>query len=192
MRPYLRRADPALLRFIETHTTPEAVQWFINTLPYNACRDGYVCKSPAQVLEEGTAHCLEGGLLGHVALSAAGIPCSLVNLRAPGDIDHVILVYYTGGYVGSIAQSSLPGFKERPPIFPDVASLAADYSDAYGQQDGRDLLVAHSVPFDPAILGWWWLDTAESLEHIGELLDALPHRPIRKPDRARIARVLRQ
>lgn len=64
---------------IKSLNTPEKIQSYLDSLPYNHDTRPHTCFSPRLVLRHGCAHCMEGALLAAAALRAAGHPpsCSI-------------------------------------------------------------------------------------------------------------------
>src|SRR5947208_15048428 len=58
----------------QTHKTPERVQQFLRTLPYNREVDGETCYSFRRVIRENRAHCLEGALCAEAIVEQHGCP----------------------------------------------------------------------------------------------------------------------
>ena len=83
-------------------TTPVKIQRFLDDLCYNL-ETVDTCYSPRTVLRKGVAHCMEGAMLGAMALRRLGYPPLIVDLEAVRDSDHVLAVYRVNGYWGAVA-----------------------------------------------------------------------------------------
>src|SRR5579863_9468543 len=101
--------DPAERRTLRRLTSPARIQEFLDGLGYNTEPNGHTCYSPRMVLREKVAHCMEGAMLGAVALRMIGHPPLLVDLEAVRDTDHVLAVYRMKGFWGAVAKSDYSG-----------------------------------------------------------------------------------
>lgn len=190
-KPPLAAFTRAERRVIVRHRTPDAVQAFLNGLPYNTepPPGGATLRSFRGVVREGRAHCLEAALAAAVILEQHGHPPLVLSFESTDELDHVLFVYRRRGRWGSVARSRDPGLHGRRPVFATPRALALSYVDPY-------------VDFSGRITGYTVVDLRDLLPHydwrLSEknvwkaervLLDA-PHRPIRTPD-ARINRLRR-
>ncbi len=91
-------------------TSPEKIQRFLDQdIAYNIEPHGDTCYSPRTVLRKGMAHCMEGALMGALALRLLGHPPLLVDLEAVRDSDHVLAVYRANDRWGAVAKSDYSG-----------------------------------------------------------------------------------
>ena len=74
IRPALTEFTAAERRVINRLRTPDAVQHFLNELPYNMEPDGVTLRSFRGVIRHQTAHCLEAALSAAVILEQHGYP----------------------------------------------------------------------------------------------------------------------
>ena len=125
--------------------TPKGIQRLLDTLRYH---DADTAWSPRRVLQEGTAHCLEGAILAAAALRASGHPPLIFDLEATRDCDHVIAVYRVGGYWGSIAMSHFTGLRDRMPVYKTLRELAMSYFDDYFNLLGERTLRSFAGPLN--------------------------------------------
>lgn len=72
--------------------TPHRIQRFLDSIPYPAGEEN---RSPAEVLRQRQAHCLDGGLFAATALRLIGYPPLILDIQPdPGqDDDHVLALY---------------------------------------------------------------------------------------------------
>ena len=130
-------------------TTPAKIQAFLDhEIGYNLEPDGDTCYSPRLVLKHGVAHCMEGALLGAAALSMLGHPPLLVDLEAVRDTDHVLAVYRSGGYWGSVAKSDYSGLRSREPVYRSIRELVMSYFEHYYNPAGEKTLRGYSRPIN--------------------------------------------
>ena len=95
------------------------------------------------------------------------------------DDDHVIAVYRTDGFWGSIGKSNYAGLRFRSPVYRTLRELALSYFEHYYNLKGEKTLRAYSRPvnltrFDR--IGW--MTSEEALWAIPEHLVEISHTPI--------------
>ncbi|HLK31436.1 MAG TPA: hypothetical protein VKT29_00020, partial [Terriglobales bacterium] len=78
---------PAELRQMRALKTPHGIQRFLDKIDYHLADTAW---SPRRVLQEGTAHCLEGAIFAAAALRVIGYPPLVIDLEAERDTDHVV------------------------------------------------------------------------------------------------------
>ncbi len=128
-------------------TTPAKIQHFLDhEIGYNIEPHGETCYSPRMVLRERVAHCMEGALLGALALHLLGHPPLLVDLEAVRDSDHVLAVYRVKGYWGAVAKSDYSGLRSREPVYRTIRELAISYFEHYFNPAGEKTLRTYSRP----------------------------------------------
>jgi hypothetical protein len=183
---------PAERRVIARCRTPNAVQRFLNHLPYNdePPPGGATLRSFRGVVRRRTAHCLEAALAAAVILEQHGYPPLVLSFESIDELDHVLFVYQHRGRWGSIARSRDPGLHGRRPVFRTARALALSYVDPYIDYHGR--ITGYTVVDLRTLLGDydWRLSEKNVWKAERVLLDA-PHRPIRSSD-ARIDRLRRR
>src|SRR5689334_3314224 len=88
-------------------STPNKIQDFLDSIPFNFETRGATLMSPRRVLRAQKAHCIEGALLAAAALSYHGRTPLLLDLRvSSGDLDHVVALYKENGYWGAISKTN--------------------------------------------------------------------------------------
>jgi hypothetical protein len=132
-------------------TTPAKIQQFLDQdIGYNREPRGATCYSPQTVLRKREAHCMEGALLGAMALRKLGYPPLLVDLEAVRDSDHVLAVYRVNGHWGAVAKSDYAGLRSREPVYATIRELAMSYFEHYYNPAGEKTLRAYSRPVNLA------------------------------------------
>lgn len=117
--------------------TPQAVQRWLNMLPYNSEKDGETQRSFRQVVRTRKAHCMEAALGAAVILEQHGYPPLIMSIESIDLLDHVLFVYKSNGRWGSVARSRDPGLHGRKPVFSSPRALAMSYVDPYVDATGR-------------------------------------------------------
>ena len=179
-------------KVLQSLKSPAAIQRFLDQeIGYNQEPDGHTCYSPRSVLRKRVAHCMEGALLGALALRELGYPPLLVDLEAVRDTDHVLAVYRERGHWGAVAKSDYSGLRSREPVYRTLRELVMSYFEHYFNPAGEKTLRAYSRPvnlrrFDK--IGW--IAREEDVWEIPNYLCDIPHTAIlaRGMDR-RIARM---
>src|SRR5438445_653444 len=133
-------------RLIRRCPTPEQVQRFLRSLPYNWERGGDTLRSFREVARRGTAQCLEAALVAAVILEQHGYAPLVVSFESKDGIDHVIYVFRRRGPAphgagrgpwGSVARSRDAGLHGRRPVFRTIRELVWSYFDPYVDFTGR-------------------------------------------------------
>ena len=165
-------------------STPAKIQQFLDEeIGYNREPRGATCYSPQTVLRKREAHCMEGALLGAMALRKLGYPPLLVDLEAVRDSDHVLAVYRVHGRWGAVAKSDYAGLRSREPVYATVRELAMSYFEHYYNPAGEKTLRAYSRPvnlarFDRPLA---WMTTSDEVWDIPGHLCVVPHTRILAP-----------
>ena len=198
-RPSGRRGAPAVTapplsaftaaerRVIRRLRTPQAVQRFLNALPYNTepPPGPALLRSFRGVIRHHTAHCLEAAISCAVILEQHGYPPLVMSLESVDGLDHVIFVYRSRGRWGSVARSRDPGLHGRKPVFRSLRRLAESYFEGFIDTTG--CLRAYGV-VDLRVLGNYnWRLATGNVWKVERMLFEIPHRPIRRRSRARVA-----
>ena len=77
IRTFERRLSPKLLKTWRALTSPLAIQAYLDSIPYVAVD---LDRSPLRVLQDGQAHCLDGGLFAALALQRLGYRPLILDL----------------------------------------------------------------------------------------------------------------
>jgi hypothetical protein len=164
-------------------STPDAVQRWLNALPYNTepPPGGPTLRSFRGVVRTGTAHCLEAALAAAVVLEQHGHPPLVLSFESIDELDHVLFVYRENGRWGSVARSRDPGLHGRRPVFRTARALASSYIEPYVDFTGR--ITGYAV-VDLRVLGAYdWRLSDRNIWKVERLLIAHPHRRIHTSDR---------
>src|SRR2546427_10243358 len=96
-------------RIIRRCRTPEQVQRFLRSLPYNWERGGDTLRSFREVVRRGTAQCLEAALVAAVVLEQHGPPPPGGRFESKDGIDHVIYALRRRGRGGGVGPPAAGG-----------------------------------------------------------------------------------
>ena len=164
------------LQQLEPLSSPEAVQRFLDAIPYNPLS---TCRSPQRVLRDRTANCTEGALFAAAALSLLGEPPLLIDLRAVRDDDHVIAPFRRRRRWGALSKSNFSGLRYRSPIFRSVESLVHSYFDQFFNLRRELSMRSFSRPMSLATKRFsGWQFRCDELDDICDHLDTFVHWPI--------------
>src|SRR5262249_37670541 len=166
-------------RLIARLRTPDAVQRWLNGLPYNTepPPGRATLRSFRGVVRHHTAHCLEAALAAAVVLEQHGFPPLVISFESIDELDHVIFAYRQKGRWGSVARSRDPGLHGRKPVFATPRALAASYLDPYVDLTGG---ITGYVLVDLRVLDPYdWRLANRNIWKAERLLLDTPHRPLR-------------
>jgi len=169
---------PRERRLIARLRTPDAVQRFLNSLPYNTepPPGRALLRSFRGVVRHRTAHCLEAAITAAVILEQHGYPPMVMSLESIDELDHVVFVYQLRGRWGSVARSRDPGLHGRRPVFRTLRHLALSYFDPF--IDATGCIKAYGT-VDLRVLGNYdWRLSSRNVWKVERLLFQIPHRPI--------------
>jgi len=167
-------------RLVHRLRTPNAVQRWLNSLPYNTENEGDTMRSFRGVVRTGTVHCLEAAISAAVILEQHGYTPLVLGFESVDLLDHVIFIYRTHTGWGSVARSRDPGLHGRKPVFATPRALALSYAEGYVDYTGR--LKGYTV-VDLRVLGKYdWRLSPKNVWRVERLLLELPHRKITSSD----------
>jgi hypothetical protein len=170
---------PRERRIIETANTPERVQRWLESLPYNHEERGETLRTFRGVVRTHEAHCLEAALSAATILEQHGYPPTVLDLESKDDIDHVVFLFRDGSKVGSVARSRDPGLHGRKPVFRSVRGLVFSYVDPYVDRTGR--INGYGI-LDLRTLRADWRLSPRNVWAVQQALIEFPHRPFRSSD----------
>ena len=160
-------------------STPQKIQDFLNTFPFNFEKKGETHSSVKLSLERGTLHCFEGALVAACALWIQGRKPLLLDLKASKeDMDHTVALFKEGNKWGAISKTNHGVLRYREPIYKSVRELVMSYFHEYFLNNGKKTLRSFSKPFDLTRVDTDWLHTDENLAHLAHVLDKSPHTDI--------------
>jgi hypothetical protein len=178
------RLPVALRKTFRELKQPAAIQAYLESLPYIAEeRD----RSPLNVMLDGQAHCLDGGLFAALALWRIGYTPLLLDLvpEAGMDDDHVLALYRVDGLWGAVAKSNYPNLRFREPVYRSLRELTMSYFEHFYDLERRKTLRGYTRPFhlerfpDPA---WTWDE--EVVKTVSRRFYALKSIPLISPKSA--------
>ncbi len=170
------------LQLLKSLNTPDKVQNFLNSLPFNFEKRGETHRSVRETLKSGEAHCFEGALLASACFSLQGRKPILLDLKViRPDFDHVVALFRQDGKYGAVSKTNHAILRYREPVYRDVRELAMSYFHEYFLFDGRKTLRSFSKPFDLSRYKSEWLTSGENLAYIAHDLDKSPHIQILTP-----------
>jgi hypothetical protein len=167
-------------RTIARLRTPNAVQAWLNDLPYNNERGGETLRSFRGVVRTGTSHCLEAALAAAVVLEQHRFPPLVLSFESTDLLDHVIFVYRGQHGWGSVARSRDPGLHGRKPVFVTPRALALSYFDGYIDFTGR--IKAYAVVDLRGLASYDWRLAEGNIWKVERMLLEWPHRRIASSD----------
>ena len=176
-------------RTIARLRTPNAVQAWLNDLPYNTEPGGETLRSFRGVVRTGTMHCLEAALAAAVVLEQHRFPPLVLSFESTDLLDHVIFVYRGQHGWGSVARSRDPGLHGRKPVFATPRALALSYFDGYIDYTGR--IKAYAVVDLRVLDPYDWRLGERNIWKVERMLLEWPHRRIASSDR-RVDRLRRR
>jgi hypothetical protein len=138
----LNEAQREILRGL---TSPARIQAYLDTTLY---RPEYSNLSPLRVMQEGKAHCLDGGVFAAAALRRLGYPPLLVDIFPdPGmDDDHVLAIYQRNGRYGAVAKSNFVGLRMREPVYATLRELVMSYFEQFYNINAVKTLRTYTMP----------------------------------------------
>lgn len=160
--------------------TPEKVQGWLRSLPYNYERRGETLRTFRVVARLGTAHCLEAALTAATVMEAHGYPPLLLDMESIDDLDHVVFLFRRGSRWGTVAKSRDPGLFGRKPVFRSPRDLVWSYFDPYIDLTGR--INGYGVLDLRALRRVDWKRSGRNVWAVQDALIGMPHRRLRSSD----------
>jgi hypothetical protein len=162
--------------------SPAKIQDYLNSLPFNFEKKGDTCMSPRRVMQEKTAHCMEGAMFAAAALEFHGEKPLVLDLRSsvrPYDYDHVVAVFKKFNCFGAISKTNHGVLRYREPIYKTTRELALSYFHEYFLHTGQKTLREYSDPLDLSCFNKLeWRTSKKDLFEIPEFLDTTKHHKI--------------
>lgn len=119
----------------ELRGRPSAVQSWLDALRLDMRNVGRTLRSFRGVVEQGSAHCIEGALAAAFALRRPS--AVLLDLRSEDLLDHVVLAWPGACGWGALGKSNVPGLQGRRAVYRSLRDLAWSYVDPYVDETGR-------------------------------------------------------
>jgi uncharacterized protein YbcI len=175
------------INIISKLNTPNKIQDFLDSLPFNFEKGGETYMSPLKMLRAKKAHCFEGAVFSALCLTYHNFENFLIDLKVKDtkkDSDHVISVFvlrdgsqkYSKKYYGATSKTNHSILRFRDPIYKSLRELVMSYYNEYYIDSGEKTLFSFSKPFDI-----WdkfktdWIAEERDLDQIAEALDESPH-----------------
>ncbi len=160
--------------------TPDKIQTYLDSIPFNYEHNGETCMSPESVIKNKKAHCLEGAMLAAAALMQTGEKPLVMSLKVRNDdYDHVVALYKRNGYWGAISKTNHAVLRYRDPVYKTIRELALSYFHEYFlTKNGEKTLVGYSRPINLNRFGKSWVSKKENLWKIAETIFDMKHVPI--------------
>jgi hypothetical protein len=181
---FKEKLSPEERRLVAGLNTPARIQAFLDELIYP---EGEKNRSLVDVLRQGKAHCLDGGLFAAAALRLLGYPPLVLDMQPePGtDDDHVIAIYRSKGCWGSVAKSNYSGLRLREPVYRTLRELVMSYfEDSFNMARQKTLRTytrpVNLVRFDRQE----WMTEASGVDAVEAYLKTARLIPILKPGQA--------
>jgi hypothetical protein len=157
---FIERLEPSQRKLFAGLTSPARIQGFLDEIKYSGENTNHCFPN---VLRDGKAHCLDGGLLGAAALRRLSYPPVIVDLLPePGtDDDHVLVIFREHGRLGAVAKSNFAGLRYREPVYRSVRELVMAYFEDFYNVNGERTLRSYTVPLwleKLDYLEWMWKD----------------------------------
>ncbi len=168
------------LKILKRLDTPAKIQDFLDKMKINFEENGDTFLSPMSVLKKKSCHCVEGAVLGALALRVNGFPPLLLDLTAvKDDFDHVVAVFKKYGKWGAISKTNHAVLRYREPIYNSTRELAMSYFHEYFDDKGKKNLRSYSAPVNLKIFDKRdWMTAEEEIDYIPEYLADVKHFPI--------------
>jgi hypothetical protein len=151
MDPFDSYLTAPQLEIMQSLDSPYKIQAFLDGCLYPASEDN---RCPLRVLEDRTAHCLDGALFAAAALHRLGHQPRLVDLRPEpeADDDHLLAIFQVDGRYGALAKSNFTGLRMREPVYRGLRELVMSYFEGYFNVNGQKTLRGYTRPFNLASL----------------------------------------
>ncbi len=149
--------------FLKRLNTPEKIQTFLESIPFNHERGGNSLMTVKGVIEKRRAHCFEGAFLASACLMAMGEKPLIVSLKArKPDDDHIIVLFKHNGYFGALSKTNHPVLRYRDPVYRSVRELVMSYfHEYYLFKKGNKTLLGYTKPIDLRRFGTEWITSDE-------------------------------
>ena len=168
--------SPAERGVFQKLSTPHKVQDYLDSLGINFQSKGEGIFSTRVMLPKIQLQCMEGALFAAAALWVNGEDPFVLDLKAQGDIDHVIALYKRNGFWGAISKTNHSTLRFRDPVYKTIRELALSYFHEYFNDiTGKKALRSYSMPFDLKKLGKEWLTCESDLHDVARAIDFSRH-----------------
>jgi len=166
-------------RIIDAASSPEKVQRWLESLPYNREERGETLRTFRGVVRANQVHCLEAALCAATILEQHGYPPIVVDLESQDDLDHVVFLFRRAGKYGTVARSRDPGLHGRKPLYRSIRDLVYSYVDPFvdltGRVNGYGVLDLRTLRAD-------WRLSPRNAWAVEQTLIRMPHRRLHTSD----------
>ena len=161
-------------------TTPQKIQNFLDSVPYNYEKKGETCMSPVRVLQNKKANCIEGAMLAATALWLQGEKPLILSLKVTkDDYYHAVALFKQNGYWGAISKTNHAVLRFRDPIYKNIRELALSYfHEYYLSKNGKKTLRGYSKPINLKQFGIVWVTSQTDLWDMVEKIYFASHTQI--------------
>ena len=144
---FAEHLDPRNREIFLGLNSPVEIQAYLDSLPYVGEDRN---RSPLQVMQDRQCHCLDGGMLGALALSRIGFPPLLIDLVPEPftDDDHVLAIFKIDRHFGALAKSNFSPLRYREPVFTSLRELVMSYFEVFFNVDGLKTLRGFTRPLN--------------------------------------------
>ncbi len=165
------------ISFLKKLNTPNKIQDFLDSIPFNFEEKGETVMSPRRVMREKKAHCIEGAFFASSALMVNGEKPLVMNLKITGkDFDHCVALFKKNGYWGAISKTNHAVLRFRDPIYKTIRELALSYFHEYFLlTDGKKTLRGYTSPIDMNKFGKSWMTEEKDLWGISSKIFYMKH-----------------
>lgn len=169
-------ANSKEFKFLKKLDTPQKIQTFLDSIPFNNEENGETCMSVKRVLAERRAHCMEGAFFACACLVAAGRKPIIVSLKAKKpDYDHIIVLFKENRYFGALSKTGHPVLSYRDPVYRTVRELVMSYFHEYFLfKKGTKTLVGYTNPINLMRYDTRWINEEQDLWDIAEAVYDAP------------------
>lgn len=163
---------PEIFSVVSKLSTPQKIQEYLDSIPFNFEKNGETCMSPLRVLANKKAHCIEGAMLAAYALMVHGHRPLLLNLKVKkSDVDHVVALYKVGEFWGAISKTNHAVLRYRDPVYSTIRELALSYFHEYFlPTTGEKTLLGYSRPVSMKRFGTRWPVRDDDMWDIAEYI----------------------
>ena len=151
------RLSSKLIKIFQNLSRPADIQAYLDGLPYIAEE---LNRSPLQVMTDGQAHCLDGGIFAALALERLGHRPLIMDLipEPEADDDHVLALFQRNGKWGCIAKSNYSFLRFREPVYRSLREIAMTYFESYTNTKRQKTLRGYTRPLDLSQFppDWMW------------------------------------
>lgn len=169
--------DKSEIKLLLKLNTPNKIQDFLDSIPFNFETEGDTCMSPRRVMREKKANCIEGAMFAGAALFLNKEKPLLLSIKvSKGDFDHCVALYKRNGFWGAISKTNHSVLRFRDPVYKSVRELAMSYFHEYFLvKNGHKTMLGYLGPIDMKKFGMDWVTDEEDLWYISESIYKSKH-----------------